>query len=73
MSNSVEIARLKSKVTNPLKENKASLNELRGLSTITKVPNKPHKITVKIAPFAAMIFKYAHKNGEDLTEEKEGK
>ena len=35
--------------------------------------NKPHKITVKIAPFAAMIFKYAHKNGEDLTEEKEGK
>ncbi len=35
--------------------------------------NKPHKITVKIAPFAAMIFKYAHKNGEEATEEKEGK
>ena len=34
--------------------------------------NKPHKITVKIAPFAAMIFKYAHKNGEEKTEEKEG-
>ncbi len=45
LSNSVEIDRLKSKVTNPLKENKASLNELRGLSTITKVPNQPHKIT----------------------------
>ena len=26
--------------------------------------NKPHKITIKIAPFAAMIFKYVHKNGE---------
>ena len=30
--------------------------------------NKPHKITIKIAPFAAMIFKYAHKNGESETE-----
>ena len=26
---------------------------------------KPHKLCVKIAPYAAMIFKYAHKNGEE--------
>lgn len=26
--------------------------------------NKPHKISVKLAPYAAMIFKYAHKNEE---------
>ena len=24
--------------------------------------NKPHKITIKLAPFAAFIFKYSHPN-----------
>ena len=45
LSNSIEIDRLKIKVTNTHTENKASLPELRGLSTTTKASNKPQTIT----------------------------
>ena len=31
--------------------------------------NKPHKITIKLAGFAACIFKYVHKNGENIEKE----
>lgn len=45
LSNSVEIDRLKIKLNNSLTENKASLTELRGLSTTIKTSNKPQTIT----------------------------
>jgi len=33
--------------------------------------NKPHKISVKMAGYAAMIFKYIHKNIEDINIKKD--
>lgn len=34
---------------------------------------KPHKMTIKLAPFAACIFKYKHENAPIITEDKEEK